>query len=464
MLCAACTPQGHAVQSPATQSDRIGAPPGARQALQRTTNARDRTSAWPGFDLGRAVLIAVFQPTGPIYVIGDSSLPSGYRWLDDTRAIAVREGTPPDSLSELRVGLDWNGRIGSATGVPLPADQAHLLPLFLVHEAFHTYQQRLQRADRRRFSQLSNPSFPDSSPADLALLKLESVYLARAIAASEKSTRRSNALTALAIRKRRCELLGEDECARQRAMELKEGTAAYVASVLLDRASPDGAPMRVRDSLARELGTVRDMSHLQRWHYYSSGHAWLILLEEIGPTAWERRVELSSPDLVLAEVLRLTPSQADSLFGVAQTTEAWTSAQATARSVFTAELARRDSVERAFWDRLGVPFSIRFGQVSRVGQGQNLLPDGRIEHTYNFGSNVITIRGAARAICCPGVLTVVATANRSALLDGRAVRLDSIGSHGAGRLEIDLPELTLRMDRASLQVFRDSVAVVSTPP
>ena len=462
LLCAACAPQTPAVHPAAAEVDRVGDPPGARQALQRTINARDRAPAWPGFDIDRAVLIAVFQPTGPIYVIGDSALPFGYRWLDDTRAIAVREGTPPDSLLDLRLGLDWNGRIGSATSVPFSTGMVRLLPLFLLHEAFHTYQRRLQREDPRRFSEHPNPSFPRSSSVHLALLNFESAYLGRAIAASEKSTLRSNALTALAIRRRRCALLGEEECARQRAMELKEGTAAYVASMLLDRAPLGGAPMNVRDSLAQALVTVPDMSHLERWHYYTSGHAWLLLLEELGPLAWKSRVELSSPDVVLTEVLGLMPSDAASLFDAAQSTDAWTVAQATARDVFVAEVARRDSIERAFWDRPGIPFRIEFGQVRSLASGQDLLADGRMEYTYNFSTNRVVIRGAARQFCCHGVLTVVPTANRSALLNGRAVPLDSVGFHDAGTLEIDLPELTLRMERASLRVYRDSVTIVSS--
>lgn len=247
-------------------------------------------------------------------------------------------------------------------------------------------------------------------------------------------------------------------------MELNEGTAAYVASVLLDRAPLGGAPVNVRDSLARELVTVRDMSHLERFHYYTSGHAWLLLLEELGPPDWKSRVELNSPDVVLTQVLRLLPGQADSLFDIAKATAAWTSAEATARIVLAAELARRDSTERAFWGRPGVPFSIQFGRVRSVARGQRLLPDGRTEHTYNFGTNQITIRGAARAICCPGVLTVVPTTNRSALLNGRAVALGSVGFHEAGTLEINLPELTLRMNHASLRVYRDSVTIASASP
>jgi len=363
----------------------------------------------------------------------------------------------------LQIALDWNGQSGNATAVSFTANMTSVVPLFLLHEAFHTHQARLRGSESKRFVELSNPEFPDSSFVDLALLNLESAYLARALTASQKSTLRSTALTALGIRMRRCALLGDEECARQRAMELKEGTAAYVASLLLDRAPGERASVNVRDSLARMLVALRDMSHLERWHYYTSGHAWLLLLEEFGPPEWKARVELSSPDMVLTEVLGLMPGEADSLFDAAQLTDAWTVAQATARDVFVAEMARRDSVERAFWDRPGVPFSIQFG-VRSFARGQGLLPDGRIEYTYNFGTNRIAIRGAARRICCPGVLTVIATTSRSALLDGRPVALDRIGSHDAGILEIDLPELTLRMDHAALHVYPDSVRIVATSP
>lgn len=461
LLHAACAPQTP-ISSTAAQIDNAADPLGVHDDLQRTIAAKDRAArAWPGFDLERAVLIAAFRPAGPIYVIGDSSLPAGYRWLDDSRGISVREGAPPDSLLDLQLARDWNGRVGSATAMTFTAQEAPLLPLMLVHEAFHTFQKQRQRADPRTFAGLSDPNFPDSSSEDLALLNLESIYLARAITSSQQSAVRSNALTALAIRLRRCALLGQEECARQRAMELMEGTAAYVTSVLLDRASLAGAPLLVRDSLARELVGMRDMSRLQRWHFYTSGHAWLILLEGLGPPDWKSSVELSSPDNVLAQVLRLEPGQADSLFAVAQATPDWASAEATARTLLTAELARRDSVERAFWDRPGVPINIQFGPVRRVGRGQNLLPDGRIENTYTFGTNRITIRGGARTICCPGVLTVVPTTGRSALLNGRIVALDRMGSYEAGLLEIDVPELTIRMEHASLRVFRDSVTIVA---
>jgi hypothetical protein len=420
--------------------------------------------AWPGFDVDPGVLIAVFEPAGPIYVIGDSSPPPEYRWLDDTHTIAVREGAPPDSLLGLQIALDWNGQSNNATAVPFTASMTSVVPLFLVHEAFHTHQVGLHRSEPQRFVQLSNPRFSDSSFVDLALLNLESAYLARALTASQKSTLRSSALTALAIRMRRCAQLGDEECARQRAMELNEGSAAYVASVLLDRNPLGGAPANVRDSLARGLTIVPDMSHLGRWHYYTSGHAWLLLLEEFGPPEWKARVELSSPDVVLTEVLGLMAGEAASLFDAAQLTDAWTAAQATARDVFVAEMARRDSVERAFWNRPGVPFRIEFGPVRSHATGRGLLADGRMEYTYNFGTNRIAIRGAARAFCCHGVLTVIPTTNRSALLDGRPVALDRIASHDAGILEIDLPELSLRMDRASLRVYRDSVTIVATSP
>ncbi len=59
---------------------------------------------------------------------------------------------------------------------------------------------------------------------------------------------------------------------------------------------------------------------------------------------------------------------------------------------------------------------------------------------------------------------MIPTTNRSALINGRAVPLDRIMDHGVGTLEIELPELTLRMERASLRVYRDSVTIVATSP
>ena len=416
-------------------------------------------SVWPGFDLRDQVLLAVVQLDGPVYLIGDPAPPSDYRWLDSYKQIAVREGPPPDSLTGLRLNLDWNGRTGAATAVTFAPDQGEHVASFLLHEAFHTYQGQVNSRAPDRFKGFSNPAFPDTSVEALALLNLEGVYLGRALQAEESDTAQVLARTALALRIHRCAALGAKECAQERSIEQREGTATYVHTAMLGEALGYGGPLLWQDSLARALAPVRDLQRLERWHFYNSGHAWMLLLDQFGPAGWKSRVESLSPDEVLADALNVQRPEADSLMRVAQQSRLWSDAQRSAHEVVGQELARRDSLERAFWDRTGVPVRVYFGRVSRLSSGQTQLPDGRLEQTFNFASNQVAIRGPSRSICCPGAMTVAPVTGRVAQVNGVPVRLDQAGAQATGTIVLDLPEIALRLDRGELRVHSDSVTI-----
>lgn len=451
---------------PSTAEGRTSGPQEAfapvHTALRVVTEAmRGAEAAWPGFDKEPGAIIAVIGRAGPIYVLGDTTLAAGYSWLDRSRAIATREGPPPDSLQGLRIAFDWNGRPAHATLVELsPATLPHT-SIVLVHEAFHSHQRRAARLDRTRWRGRENPRFPTDSDIHLALLYLESIHLARALTAAAPDSVHRSARLALAVRASRCTRLGEAECDRQRAMELIEGSASYVASVLLDRRQGGRDLQATRDSLAQELVTVRDMSHVERDHYYTSGHAWLLLLEQLGAAGWKEQVERTSPDRVLAEeVMRLQPGDVVSLVNEAFNSPEWDRARLSASTVVRADVARRDSTERAFWALPGIPVRISFGPVRQLGTATGGLPGGRKQFIYTFGTNRVVVRGDARDHCCgPGVVTIAPVEGRFALVDGRRVALDSVGVAAIGAVEIDIPELTMRMSRAQVTVYRDSVAI-----
>lgn len=446
------------------QSSRTGAAQDSGSVLSGVLRAAEAisgdTSAWPGFDLRDQVLLAAVQPSGPVYLIGDPDPPPDYRWLDSRRRIAVREGAPPDSLLRgLRLNMDWNGRAGVATAVTFaPNEGEHVAP-FLLHEGFHTYQGQVNTRAPGRFKGLSNPAFPDTSVEALALLNLEGAYLGRALQAGETEAAQALARTALALRIHRCEALGARECSQERSIEQREGTATYVQTAMLGEALGYGGSLLWRDSLARALAPVRDLRRLERWHFYDSGHAWLLLLDRFGPAGWKSHVESLSPDEVLTEVLNVQRPEADSLVRIAQQSRLWADAQRSARGAVGQELARRDSVERAFWDRPGVPVRVYFGRVSSVSSRQTELPDGRLEQTFDFGSNRVSIRGPARSICCPGTMTMVPITGRVAQVDGRPVRLDQFGPEATGTIVLDLPEIALRLVRGELRVYSDSVTI-----
>jgi hypothetical protein len=93
------------------------------------------------------------------------------------------------------------------------------------------------------------------------------------------------------------------------------------------------------------------------------------------------------------------------------------------------------------------------------GSCQSRLPDGRVEQTFSFGSNQVTIHGSGRSICCPGAMTIAPVTGRVAQVDGRPVRLDQPGAHATGTIVLDLPEVALRFDKGELRVHSDSVTI-----
>ena len=448
---------------PVAQAGPGQASGGIVSGVLRAAEAVSRNdSVWPGFDPRDQFLLAVVKPDGPVFLIGDPAPPPDYRWLDARTRVAVRDGRPPDSLLKAaQLSLDWNGHTGAATAVTFSANGAEHVDVatVLLHEGFHTYQHRVNSRAPDRFKGLSDPAFPDTSVDAVAQLTLEGAYLGRALLAREPATARALARTAVALSIHRCAALGARECAQERSIEQREGTAVYVQTALLGEALGSGGPLLWQDSLARALAPIRDPQRLERWHFYDSGHAWLRLLDRFGPAGWKSRVETLSPDEVLADALGVTGPEADSLMRVARQSRLWSDAQRSAGEVVQQALARRGSLDRAFWNRPGVPVRVYFGHPSTVGSVQTPLPDGRLEQTFYFASNRVAIRGPSRSICCPGAMTIVPVSGRVAHVDGVAVRLDQAGAQATGTIVLDLPEIALRLDKGELRVYSDSVTL-----
>lgn len=416
--------------------------------------------AWPGFGLRDQVLVVTMLPDGPVYLVGDSAPPPGFRWLDVRNVVAVRDGVPPDSLrTGLRLAMDWNGRQGVATLVSFTDDELPYVPHVMVHEAFHTHQERVNARSPDRFEGGANPALPDTSVDALALLNLEGTYLAHALRAGDDADARRWARAAIAIRARRCGILGEEECALERGIEQNEGTANYVMAALLGEMPGYGPAGVWQDSLAGALSPITDVKRLERWHFYDTGHAWLLLLDRIGPAGWKERVESVAPDQVLAGVLAVRPQAMDSLAASARGSAAWTGAFEDARRVVARTLAHRDSAEKAFWSRPGVPMRVYFGSPGEMSAEKRTLANGLLERTIQFGGNEVVFRGPSRSICCSGEMTIVPVAGQHATVDGRAFQLDRAGTSVTGAVELDLPQVRLRFSDATLSVFPDSVTI-----
>lgn len=439
--------------------------------LRAAEELAGRTSAvWPGFQMGEQVLILT-APSGPTILAGDPSPPADFRPLSSDTRVFVRKGIPPDSLTGLRIGMLWNGR--RATAIGYATSSSRMLET-LVHEAFHTYQHSLEG----KFPGGSTPRFPDTSSVALTLLNLEGRYLARALAARSNSEARAAVLNALSVRARRCSLLGPDECDAERRIEQSEGSATYVAGLVLGQ-----GPQSLADSIRPMITKVDDLPRLSRFHFYDTGLAWLLLLDRIGPSSWKERLGCVPPDSLFVEHLGLTPTMADSLARAAERSGEAEQARKDAQRAIAAEATFADSVARAFAAQPGTPVRIRWRSedgtrrsqfvwipekrrsVNTAGQGgnRNTYVIGAREARYGFANeaNHLVIRGPALWVCCRDQSVEVRTpvAGRIARVDGTAVPLDVPGGRATGALTLDLPAIEFRASRAEVNVHAGSVTI-----
>jgi hypothetical protein len=344
----------------------------------------------------------------------------------------------------------------------------------LVHEAFHTYQYSLEG----KFPGGNTPRFPDTSSVALTLLNLEGRYLARALATRSDSEARAAILNVLAVRARRCALLGSDECDAERRIEQSEGSATYVAARVLGQRQE-----ALADSIRPAVIKVDDLPRLARFHFYDTGLAWLLLLDRIGPSGWKERLGTVPPDSLFAEHLGFTTALADSLARAAERSGEAEQARTDAQRALAAEAAFADSVARAFAARPGTPVRIRWRSedgtrrsqfvwipemrrsVNTAGRdgNRNTYVIGAKEARYGFANqaNHMVIRSPALWVCCREHSVEVRTpvAGRIVRVDGAALPLDVPGGRATGALTLDLPEIEFRASRAEVNVYADSVSI-----
>ena len=324
----------------------------------------------------------------------------------------------------------------------------------------------------------NTPRFPDTSSVALTLLNLEGRYLARALAARSNLEARAAVLNALAVRARRCALLGSDECDAERRIEQSEGNATYVTALLLGQRRD-----ALADSIRPMISRVDDLPRLARFHFYDTELAWLLLLDRIGPSDWKERLGSVPPDSLFAEHLGLTRGRADSLAQIAMHSGEAEQARGDAQRALAAEAALADSVARAFAAQPGTPVRIRWRSedgtrrsqfvwipekrrsVNTAGQAgnRNDYVIGAREARYGFANeaNHLVIRAPALWVCCRNQSVEVRTpvAGRIARVDGIPVPLDVPGGGATGALTLDLPAIEFRASRAEVNVHADSVTI-----
>jgi hypothetical protein len=422
------------------------------------------SDAWPGFRLNEHVLIASLNRIGPTFLVNESTPPEEYRPLPGRPGIFLRTGLPADSISGLRLGMNWNLRDGVATAVTFSSSTAPYTADVMIHEAFHTYQIQRARADRSVFQQRSVPT--DSLPNEeaLGLLNLEARFLANALIATSHAEQLEQTKLAIAIRNYRCSR-EPVECVAQRGVEQNEGSATHVTAVMLGRVLGYGLDGEWPDSLARVIAPVRDIQRLERWHFYDTGLVWIRLAKRLATVAdIERRIEKNPPDEVLAAMLALGGAEQERLVTQAMNGSEWEEAQVSASGLLRKVIAQRDSANNEFKSVEGVPLRIIFGLVRQMSTEQRTAEGGGLERTMRFGQNVVTFRGRSESFCCPmGHLTREVVRGKVAIVNGEPVPLDQPGT-ASGSISAELGAVSLRFPLAELMIWDDSVTVRVVEP
>jgi hypothetical protein len=235
------------------------------EAIVREFDRMADKQLWPGFD-ARAVPLAVYDGTQTVFF----------------RHPKLREpyaGQHPAVRANTSVEID-----GAPTATLIVGNlSATTAAAVLVHEAFHVYQQ--QRYPSWKANEAAMFTYPQEDAELLALARLESEALRRAVAASE--TKGCWAARAADIRRSRFSKMPKDAVDYERGTELKEGTARYVQSV----------------AEGNTRGSIPEGGYEQlqvRGRAYATGEAWALILDRIRPD-WKSEVATSLDELVTAK-------------------------------------------------------------------------------------------------------------------------------------------------------------------
>ena len=312
---------------PSTSADTAATAVGLERELERLATSHAGAEAlWPGYD-PLAVPLAVYDGTRTT-LFRHPSPPDGFAPDPERTGGSVFEGRYPSVTANS--SADVGGVLTATVLLAGPTRSARDLAPLAVHEAFHVF----QRA--RHPTWVGNEAdlfvYPTDDPAPLALRRLETEALRRAVADPGGPARWARA--SLALRGRRFAALDSASVAYERGTELNEGLALYVESRAAGRPPAD---------LPRDGFAPADV----RRRAYGTGAAFAVLLDRADP-AWRAPFDAdpsAALDGALREALASTTSDAVCAF----TSEEQTAAQTTARADVAA-LAAAHAADRAAFD------------------------------------------------------------------------------------------------------------------
>lgn len=383
-------------------------------------------------------------------------------FFDGTSTWLINHPVPPEGFHAVEGVFFYPGRHESVrantgtqlNGVPtatadLSNDRSapEVRAALLVHETFHVFEAK--RYPKWSANEADLFTYPADNAALLALRRLETLALVRALAAKELTAAVCQAGTAMAMRARRFAGLPAGSVAYERGVELNEGLAQYVQYRSI------GAPAALTaDDFPASQAQVRQRG-------YASGQALALLLDRVD-AGWKSRVaaEASAP---LDELLRKSLGGGG---GCDITNEETQAAQVRARRDVADFLASLDRTKQDFLGAAGVRLEVTAGKEPLWPQGFDpwnvvVLDAGEVLHTrmlrLNNRSGTIDILGRA-SLTAPsgphplfnGVRQVIVTglaepkvsqANGKVTIEAQGLKATFIGSLASDRgvVRIHLP-------------------------
>ncbi|HEX6250835.1 MAG TPA: hypothetical protein VFZ56_05330 [Gemmatimonadaceae bacterium] len=403
------------------------------------------TELWPGFDL-RAVPVAVFDGSRTL-LFRHPSPPEGFV-ADSASGVWIFPGRHPAVTANNSVELGGVMTAGALLSSPTQSlrDRAAVV----AHEAFHVYQG--QRHPRWVANEVELFAYPVDDGRLLALRRLETIALNRALTSSDPAASACWTGVALATRRERFAALPAGSAEYERKNELKEGLARYV------QWRAGGGGWHVADDPPPDA--VRDRA-------YASGASLALLLDRFSP-AWKAALSAADSiplDVLLADAPGLRAEAARCGFNSAE--------RAQIASVASADVerlrARRAERRQALLEQSGWRVVIAAGESLLFPQefdplNVHMVAPGEVVH-----SRYVRLGNSAGTVEVFGRSSLTEAAGAHPLFNGvRALTVSGLATAPAitendGTVSIRADGLTAEFRGAAAQMSGDTLTVRLAP-
>lgn len=244
---------------------------------------------WPGFD-AKSYPLAIYNGKNT-YLFRHPAPPAPFKELSGHKGVYVadgREGVYSNTHSTI-------GGKSTATAIMDLGKRTTLKELgaLMIHEAFHCHQG--DHLQTWKSNEVFLMTYPFENAENLALRRMETSALEKALNAKDNRTFRAAAQTALALREKRYKLIGPNDAKYERSVEIVEGTAQYVEYRAMGNAYK---PVPKDEWPANEI----------RQRCYFSGQAWAMILDRLSKSWKDEMVEKEELRLDLLVATKLGKS------------------------------------------------------------------------------------------------------------------------------------------------------------